>query len=227
MDNNTVVFRELKFPKNINIKRIITFGILSMLFATSVFAQQTQSNLTEAIVVRVIDGDTIVLNNGERVRLIGIDAPETGEPGADEATQFVRERVEGLTVWLEVDGADRDRFGRLRRYVWLQQPSNPLDENQIRRYQLNAMLLENGLARVMIIGRVRNEALFRQLAAAQTFSPAISSEAIQSSFIGNRNSQIFHTLECNSLPSQQNRFYFETREDAIRAGHRACQRCGP
>jgi endonuclease YncB( thermonuclease family) len=155
---------------NINIKRIITFGILSMLFVTSVFAQQTQFELTEAIVVRVIDGDTIVLNNGERVRLIGIDAPEIGEPGADEATQFVRERVEGLTVWLEADGADRDRFGRLRRYVWLQQPSNTLDENQIRQYQLNALLLENGLARVMIIGRVRNETLFRQLAAAQTFT---------------------------------------------------------
>ena len=204
-------------------KSIITFSILSMLFATSVFAQQTQSDLTEAIVVRVIDGDTIVLNNGERVRLIGIDAPEIGEPGADEATQFVRERVEGLTVWLEADGADRDRFGRLRRYVWLQQPSNTQDENQIRQHQLNALLLENGLARVMIIGRVRNEALFRQL----TSVPATSSEAIQSSFIGNKNSQIFHTLECNSLPSQQNRLIFESREDAIRAGYRACQRCSP
>ena len=210
-----------------SIKFIITFTILSMLFATSVFAQQTQSELTEAIVVRVIDGDTIVLNDGERVRLIGIDAPEIGEPGADEATQFVRERVEGLTVWLEADGTDRDRFGRLHRYVWLQQPSNTLDENQIRQHQLNALLLENGLARVMIIGRVRNEALFRQLAASQTFSPTVSSDAIQSGFIGNRNSQIFHTLECNSLPSQQNRLIFESREDAIRAGYRACQRCGP
>ena len=137
---------------------------LSLALAVLLFPQQIESTLTEATVLRVIDGDTIVLVGGERVRFIGIDAPERGQPGANEATQFVRERVEGLTVWLEADGAERDRFGRLRRYVWLQQPTDTQDENEIRRYQLNAMLLEAGLTRVLIIGRVRNEALFRRLA---------------------------------------------------------------
>ena len=136
--------------------------VLLIFFATPVFSQ---SALTPATVARVIDGDTIVLASGERVRFIGLDAPEVGMPGADEATRFVRQRVEGRVVWLEADGADRDRFGRLRRYVWLQQPTNPQDPNQIRQHQLNALLLANGLASVMIIGNVRNEALFRQLAA--------------------------------------------------------------
>jgi micrococcal nuclease len=143
---------------------IVSFVFLSMFLATPVFSQQTQPDLTEAVVLRVIDGDTIVLTCGERVRLIGIDAPERGEPGADEATQFVIERGgRGVTVWLEADGADRDRFGRLRRYVWLKHPGNTYDEDEIRQYQLNAMLLEEGLARVLIIGRVKNEALFRRL----------------------------------------------------------------
>ena len=200
-------------------KKITIGAILLMVFAMPIFPQQAQ--LTQATVVRVIDGDTIELAGGEHVRLIGVDAPELGRPGANEAAQFVRERVEGRTVWLEADGNDRDRHGRLRSYVWLQQPANPRDENLIRQHQLNALLLANGLASVMIIGNVRNEALFRQLAS------AASPEVAQGHFVGNRNSQIFHAYTCASVPGRQNRIYFETRYDAIRAGHRACQRCRP
>jgi len=90
-----------------------------------------------------------------------------GQAGTDEAARFVRERAEGLTVWLEADGRDRDAYGRLRRYVWLMQPTNTQDPNQISRYMLNALLLSNGHARVMIIGNVRNEALFRRLESAR------------------------------------------------------------
>jgi len=202
-------------------KKTAIGAVLSVFLVAAAFPQQTQSGLTQATVLRVIDGDTIELAGGEIVRLIGVDTPETGEPGAGEATRFVRERVEGLTVWLEADGRDRDAHGRLRRYVWLRQPTNTQDANQIRRHQLNALLLSSGHARVMIVGNVRNEALFRQLAYTYT------AVAVQSRFVGNRNSQIFHTLTCNSLPNPQNRVYFPTREDAIRAGHRACQRCRP
>jgi len=214
------------------VKKIGLGVVLLIFFAAPVFSQ---SGLTAATVVRVIDGDTIVLANGERVRFIGVDAPEVGRPGADEATRFVRERVEGRVVWLEADGADRDRHGRLRRYIWLQQPTNPQDANQIRQHQLNALLLINGLASVMIIGNVRNEALFRQLAAqAPAVAPAAAQRAATAqeavgtgAFVGNRNSQIFHTLQCNVLPAPQNRIYFAVREDALRAGHRPCQRCSP
>jgi len=138
-------------------RKIIVAAVLSAFLVVPAFS------LAEATVARVIDGDTIVLACGERVRLIGVDAPEVGRPGADRATGFVRERVEGRTVWLEADGRDRDAHGRLRRYVWLRQPTNARDANQIRRYLLNAQLLSYGLARVVIIGNVRNEAIFRQL----------------------------------------------------------------
>jgi len=138
-------------------RKIIIAAVLSVFLVMPVFS------LTSATVARVIDGDTIVLASGEVVRLIGVDAPEVGSPGANQATQFVRDRVHGQTVWLEADGRDRDVHGRLRRYVWLRQPTDPRNASQIRQHQLNALLLSNGLARVMIIGNVRNEALFRQL----------------------------------------------------------------
>ncbi|MCA8914665.1 MAG: thermonuclease family protein [Planctomycetes bacterium] len=73
------------------------------------------------LAVRVIDGDRIEVEGGERVRLLCIDTPERGQPGFDESKAFLRELVEGREVRLEADPAhdDRDRFGRLLRYVWL------------------------------------------------------------------------------------------------------------
>jgi micrococcal nuclease len=76
-------------------------------------------------VVRVIDGDTIEIENGERVRYIGIDAPETVDPRKSvqcfgiEASKKNREMVEGRLVRLEKDITDRDKYNRLLRYVWI------------------------------------------------------------------------------------------------------------
>lgn len=70
-----------------------------------------------ATVTRVVDGDTLVLWNGDRVRLLGIDAPEQGECHADTATQWMTDLVEGSEVTLLRDGDDTDQYGRLLRYV--------------------------------------------------------------------------------------------------------------
>ena len=67
---------------------------------------------------RVIDGDTVVLANGDRVRYIGMDTPERGEPFFDEATEYNRRLVEGRRVQLVEDESETDRFGRLLRYVF-------------------------------------------------------------------------------------------------------------
>ncbi len=76
-------------------------------------------------VSRVIDGDTIELENGERVRYIGIDTPETVDPRKSiqcfgvEASKRNKELVEGKSVRLEKDITDRDKYNRLLRYVWV------------------------------------------------------------------------------------------------------------
>lgn len=76
-----------------------------------------------ATVTTITDGDTIRVAVGgvdEPVRLLEVDAPEIdGGCGAEHATAFVRRRVPvGSIVWLERDVSDRDRYGRLLRYVW-------------------------------------------------------------------------------------------------------------
>ena len=71
------------------------------------------------MVVRVIDGDTIELQDGSRVRYLGIDTPETGEPYYSEATAKNRELVEGKVVELQSGLRDKDEYGRLLRYVFI------------------------------------------------------------------------------------------------------------
>lgn len=91
-------------------------------------SQDTNSKQTwvgEFQVTRVIDGDTIEIVGGERVRYIGMDTPETVDPErpvecfGPEATQRNKELVAGKTVRLEKDQTDRDKYGRLLRYVYV------------------------------------------------------------------------------------------------------------
>lgn len=69
------------------------------------------------VVTHVVDGDTVDLDNGETVRLVGIDTPERGECGYDEARSALVDLVEGRRITLGASDEDRDRYGRLLRYV--------------------------------------------------------------------------------------------------------------
>ncbi|MFQ5612409.1 MAG: thermonuclease family protein [Anaerolineae bacterium] len=70
-------------------------------------------------VATVVDGDTIELADGRRLRYIGMNTPERDQPFYREATQANLDLVEGRQVRLEFDVAQTDRFGRLLAYVWL------------------------------------------------------------------------------------------------------------
>lgn len=74
---------------------------------------------SEDKVVEVIDGDTFVLTGKRSVRMIGINAPEIGEPGADIAKDVLTRIVMDKIVILETDVTDRDDYGRLLRYVYV------------------------------------------------------------------------------------------------------------
>ncbi len=92
-------------------------------------------------VVRVVDGDTLLLDRNERVRLIGVDTPETVDPRrpvqrfGKEASAFTKRMVEGKKVRLEYDQDRRDRFGRTLAYVYLEDGTF-----------LNAEIVKQGLA---------------------------------------------------------------------------------
>ena len=94
-------------------------------------------------VYNVFDGDTISIKGGERVRLLGIDTPETGEPYADLAKQFTRNLVQYKVVCLEFDTNQRDPYGRLLAYVYVE-----TDQGLV---FVNAELVKAGLARLLFI----------------------------------------------------------------------------
>jgi micrococcal nuclease len=107
-------------------KTPLAFLIIYFLSAAVTLCAEEQSyheNVYE--VKRVIDGDTILLSNGETVRLIGVDTPETKHPDkpveyfGEEAYRFTKKMVEGNMVRLEFDWQERDRYGRLLAYVYL------------------------------------------------------------------------------------------------------------
>ena len=86
---------------------------------TNTEESESYGNLTSALVKEVIDGDTIILSNGEKVRLIGINTPEYGRYYFDEARELMEILTLGKEVMLERDITDRDKYGRLLRYVYV------------------------------------------------------------------------------------------------------------
>ena len=90
---------------------------------------QVQAGDYTAVVSRVVDGDTIVVvypdGRTDKVRMIGVDTPETHKPGTPvqcygpEAERFTRKALDGKGVRLELDRDERDRYERLLAYVYI------------------------------------------------------------------------------------------------------------
>jgi len=82
------------------------------------YRQSAQIFPTEARVTAVLDGDTFEIDNGQTVRLIGIDASNRGEPGFEEAKDFLTTMIDGETIKLEYDYYQDDKFDRILAYAW-------------------------------------------------------------------------------------------------------------
>ncbi len=105
---------------------------------------------------RVVDGDTIVLDGDERVRLIGVDTPEKDDRRDDvrqlarQATSFTRQQVAGRRVRLEYDQTRHDKYGRTLAYVHVEGGS-----------MLNAEIIRQGYGFAYVRHPFRRLAEFR------------------------------------------------------------------
>ena len=82
---------------------------------------------SSALVTKVIDGDTIVVEGGYHVRLLGIDADERGYPCFQQAKERLEELILNRKVRLVKGSSDTDRYGRCLRYVFLGQKNIDLE----------------------------------------------------------------------------------------------------
>src|SRR3989338_7970596 len=92
------------------------------------------SQLEESYVTKVIDGDTIVIAGGQRVRLLSIDTRERGENCYAEAKARVEELVLLKNITLERDRENEDQYDRILRYVYVNDA------------MINLLMIEEGLA---------------------------------------------------------------------------------
>lgn len=121
-------------PRPSTAARLLILAALALL-ALVACAPQAPLATDTFQVLRVIDGDTIIVEGGIRVRYIGVDAPEMSEPLGQAAKEANQALVRGKRVRLEKDVSDTDRYDRWLRYVYVD------------RLMVNAELVRLGMAR--------------------------------------------------------------------------------
>ncbi len=176
-------------------------------------------------VVRVIDGDTVELSGHERLRLLGIDAPEYGEPYYDSAKAYLVRAVMGRQVRVQFGSRRRDGYGRLLGYIYI-------DTTLI-----NTEILRRGYAWMYLFpDNLRDVGMLNLLYAAQRGALADTAGVWrlpvfmpEPYYIGNARSMRFHRPECSSVQgmSDANRVIFKTREEAAFEGYSPCRNCRP
>jgi micrococcal nuclease len=180
--------------------------------------------------VRIVcDGDTVILESGERVRYLGIDTPEMGAEGrpaefmAKEAKAFNARLVKGEQVRLEWDREKRDRYGRMLAGVYL-------SDGRL----INELLVQHGLA--LVVTRRPNvlhrERLILAQREAMTRGQGIWSrwpDSWEGPCVVSRRSFRFHRPDCPYAQQirPKNRVRFDSTLQACWEGYSPCSHCFP
>lgn len=129
---------------------IITGGLIFLFSNSRTTIYQPHTTNSGVLVTKVIDGDTIEIEGGQRIRYLGVDTPETQDPRKSvecfgkEAKNKNKDLVEGKRVILEKDITDSDKYDRLLRYIYL-----PLQDGTL--LFVNDFLIREGFAKVLTI----------------------------------------------------------------------------
>ena len=188
----------------------------------------TECNVEESsICTKVVDGDTIYLDNGKKIRFVGVNTPEKGVNGYLTSKLFVQKLCLGKTVGIDIDDSKHtDKYGRTLGVVIVDGKN------------VNEMLLKEGLAEVMYIPP--SEFYPYTWADSTTHIPNSQNTYVHTSthntvsdgdgkYIGNSNTGKFHKTTCKwgQKISSNNKVTFNSRNDAISQGYQPCKVCNP
>lgn len=202
-------------------------------------AENPSGQYDEYKVIRVVDGDTIVIDyegSHEKLRIIGVDTPESVHPDKSKNTafgktvsDFSKSQLDGKSVGVEFDVQERDQYGRLLAYIYVGDQ------------MYNKTLLEMGYASVATFPpnvKYVDEFTAIQKAARQSgvgmWSEQYDMEKATSSntsnvYRGHNKNKKFHGETCRygDMISDENLTLFKSRNEAMDAGYAACKVCNP
>lgn len=217
--------------------------------ATSTAILEQMSEFESAIVKRVVDGDTIELTDGRKLRYIGIDTPETVDPRqavgcfGREASGENRRLVDGKTVRLEKDISDTDRYGRLLRYVYIdgQMVNDVLVRNGFAysssyppdvKYQEQFILAQREAQEDKrgLWGACADNTTNRPGVPSPEQSPQVNPSCVIKGNISSKEERIYHMPGCGSydktvIDESMGERWFCTEEEALKAGWRKAKNC--
>jgi len=203
------------------------FLVVALIFF-ALCSSSGQAREKEAVVTKVIDGNTVMLENGDTVRYLGIDAPhlKKSEGGPQfysrEAAKFNKSLVLLKKVRLEFDVGKKDARGRFLAYVY------------VKNVFVNGELVRLGYARAAVSSpniKHRDVLLRYQKEAAERYAGLWQEAKNQTNpyYVGNKRTYTFHKPSCplsDKIP-EKNRIIFRSRADPIRIGYVPCKRCKP
>ncbi len=182
-----------------------------------------------AVCTKVVDGDTIYLDNGEKVRFVGVNTPERGAEGYITSKNFVQKLCLNKKVGLDIDDRKHnDKYGRTLAVVIVDGKN------------VNEMLLKEGLAEIMYMppsefypydwaGTNTHVADTYTSSSSSSSHTDSSSSSESGSYVANANTGKFHVSSCDSVNkmSEKNKVFFSSRDDAVNQGYVPCKRCNP
>jgi micrococcal nuclease len=177
-----------------------------------------------ATIKRVVDGDTYETNSGRKLRMIGVNTPEVHgneQYYGHEASDFSKKWLENQTVYLLRDVSDTDKYGRLLRYLFIQNDPVMFNETLLIEGYANTMTVPPNVtfAKKFVLleseARENNKGLWGQ----QVKDQACESPMIKGN-INSRNEKIFHVPGGRYYGQTIAEEMFCTEEEAIAAGYR-------
>jgi micrococcal nuclease len=175
-------------------------------------------------VTAVLDGDTVEITGGDKIRLLSIDCPERGDLYYDSATAYLAGLIMGKTIEVDYSHRRRDGYGRILGYIYLDSVF------------VNAAILEQGLGHIYLfddnIGdKDKIELLLDAQNRAMTSGRGVWSMPRQPEpyYLAKKGSFRFHRPHCASVKNADwnELIRFDSREQAFRDGYSPCRNCRP
>lgn len=203
--------------------------ILILIIAMGLVSIHVQAETAQWVRVRwVNDGDTVVLNDGRKLRYLGINTPEIdyerqlGQPYAYVAKRFNRELVDGKKIRLEFEQKKTDQYGRMLAYVFLADGTFVNRQLLIKGYGYFYPSKLPGKYDDLLL-KTQREAMSTQTGIWRQWREPGKGK----SYLGNRRSKRFHLPDCPNAKkiSRKNRHRFKTMWDAFDSGYAPARGC--